>query len=97
MNVIIREAAYADLDRIYVSIAKDRPASAPRVLTRILNSIERLSMFPRMGRAGVVAGTREWVVRGLSYIIVYRIDERADELTVIAVFHGAQNRSTEGR
>jgi plasmid stabilization system protein ParE len=28
----------------------------------------------------------------LPYIIVYEIDEAADEVAIIAVFHGAQNR-----
>gem|GEM_PF-6148256 len=27
------------------------------------------------------------------YVIVYRVDEELDELTVVAIFHGAQDRS----
>ena len=45
-----------------------------------------------MGRPGRVRGTREWVVHGLPYLIVYLIDDDATELTVIAIFHGAQDR-----
>jgi len=45
-----------------------------------------------MGHAGRARGTYEWVVRGLPYIIVYRVDDVLDELTVIAVVHGAQDR-----
>jgi plasmid stabilization system protein ParE len=45
-----------------------------------------------MGRPGRAAGTREWVVHGLPYLIVYRVDETLDELTVLAIFHGAQDR-----
>jgi len=46
MKVIIREAAYDDLDRISVWIAKDRPRSADSVIDRILESAERLGHFP---------------------------------------------------
>jgi plasmid stabilization system protein ParE len=46
MKVIIREAAYGDLDRIHAWIAKDRPRSADAVVSRILESAERLGRFP---------------------------------------------------
>jgi toxin ParE1/3/4 len=45
-----------------------------------------------MGHAGRVRGTFEWVVVGLPYVIVYEIEEAADEIAIIAVFHGAQDR-----
>ena len=47
MRVIIREAAYDDLDRIYAWIAKDRPRSADAVIDRILESAERLGRLLR--------------------------------------------------
>ena len=92
MKVIIREAAYDDLDRIYAWIAKDRPRSAGIVVERILESAERLGHFPQMGHVGVVTGTHEWVIPGLPYIIVYVINANADVIDVVAVFHGAQDR-----
>ena len=95
MKVIIREAAYDDLDRISVWIAKDRPRSADSVIDRILESAERLGHFPYMGHVGRVPGTYEWVVPTLPYIIVYTINTNDDEVTVVAVFHGAQDRERE--
>lgn len=92
MKVIIREAAYDDLDRIYTRIAKDRPRSAHAVVDRILQSADRLGRFPHLGHAGRVPGTFEWVVIGLPYIVVYRLDDTADVVDVVAVFHGAQDR-----
>jgi addiction module RelE/StbE family toxin len=92
MRVVIRQAAYGDLDRIYAWIAKDRPRSADRVIDRILESTERLGRFPYMGHAGRALGTFEWVIPGLPYIVVYRVRED-DQLVIIdAVFHGARNR-----
>jgi toxin ParE1/3/4 len=92
MNVLIREAAYDDLDRIYAWIARDRPRAAQRVIDRILHSIELLGLFPDLGHTGRVPDTFEWVVGGLPYIIVYTIDRDAEEVTITAVFHAAQNR-----
>lgn len=92
MNVIIREAAYADLDGIYDWIARDRPSAAASVLSRILDDIERLSTFPYIGRKGRVSGTFEWVVPGLPYIVIYEVHEEFDEIAVTAIFHAARNR-----
>jgi plasmid stabilization system protein ParE len=92
MKVIIREAAYDDLDRIYAWIAKDRPRSADSVIGRILESAERLGRFAYMGHAGRAPGTYEWVVPGLPYIVVYTVSGDADEVAVLAIFHGAQDR-----
>ena len=49
-----------------------------------------------MGHVGHARGTYEWVVVGLPYIIVYEVDAAADEVAIIAVFHGAQDRNSAG-
>ncbi len=92
MKVIIRDAAYDDLEQIHAWIAKDRPRVADAVIEGILKSIGLLEPFPLIGRAGRASGTRELVIGGLPYIAVYRVDDEADEVAVIAVFHAAQNR-----
>ena len=94
MKVIFREAAYADLDRIFLWIARDRPRSAHAVVDRILDSAERLGRFPHMGHLGRASGTLEWLVPGLPHVVVYRIDDDADVIDVISVFHGAQDRDS---
>ena len=49
-----------------------------------------------MGHAGRIAGTHEWVVRGLPYIIVYQTGATDfDEVLILGVFHAAQNREPE--
>jgi toxin ParE1/3/4 len=92
MKVVFEPRAVEDLERIHDFIAADSPVDANAVLNRILSSIERLGEFPSMARAGRVEGTREWVVPRLPYIAVYRVDAERDKLTVVAVFHGAQDR-----
>lgn len=52
----------------------------------------RLVDQPEIGRPGERDGTREWVVSGLPYIIVYRVDWTRAEIVLLNVFHGAQDR-----
>jgi plasmid stabilization system protein ParE len=40
MNVVIREAAYHDLDRLYSWIVQDRPRAAQRVIARLLHGAQ---------------------------------------------------------
>jgi toxin ParE1/3/4 len=92
MRVIIREAAYDDLEKIHSRISEDRPRSADAVIKRILESAERLGQFPQMGHEGRATGTFEWAIPGLPYVIVYQIREKEGLVIVAAVFHGAQHR-----
>ena len=43
-------------------------------------------------RRATPSGTHEWVVGGLPYILVHEIDEEAQQIIVLGIFHGAQNR-----
>jgi toxin ParE1/3/4 len=93
MKVIIREAAYDDLDRIYAWIAKDRPRAADAVIERILESGERLGRFPyNMAHQGRAPGTYERVIPGLPYILVYQVRHDDELVIVMAVLDGAQDR-----
>ncbi|MES2193573.1 MAG: type II toxin-antitoxin system RelE/ParE family toxin [Pseudomonadota bacterium] len=81
---------------IFGYIADRNPVAATQVVARIRQAAERLTEFPRMGRAGRVTGTHEWVVRGLPYIIVYQTGAAdADEVLILGVFHAAQDREPE--
>ncbi len=93
MKVIIREAAFADLESIFNWIARENPAAARSVVERVLDAIEnKIALFPYSGRVGRIEGSHEWVMRGLPYIIVYRVADTNDAVTVIGIFHGARNR-----
>ena len=92
MKISFDPRARDDLDRIFAWIAKDNPRSAHEMIARIEVPIKQLAApgLANMGRPIVVDGTRELVER--PYVIVYKVDDRRDELTVIAVMHGAQAR-----
>jgi plasmid stabilization system protein ParE len=54
------------------------------------------AIYSYIGNHNPVAATHEWVVRGLPYIIVYQIGATdSDEVLVLGVFHGAQDRERE--
>jgi addiction module RelE/StbE family toxin len=92
MKVVFDPRAIDDLSHIHSWIVADNAPVAAGVIETILAGIERFTLYPSMGRVGLVEGTREWVVPRLSYIVVYQVDVTTDELRVIAVFHGAQDR-----
>lgn len=85
--------AIAQIDAIHSYIAEHNPVAANVVVARIRAAAERLREHPRIGHAGAVAGTLEWVVRGLPYIIVYDLESNTDEVMIVNVFHGSQDRS----
>ena len=90
MRLRWRLSAISDLAHIRDYIAADCPSGAQDVVDRVLRSVARLCLFPQSGRVGQVDGTRELVVPGLPYIVVYTHDD--ESVDVVAVFHGAQKR-----
>ena len=75
------------LDRLAV----DRPQSAVNQDAAITQAMARLGSYPRMGRPGRRRGTRELVVPGTPFLVVYRIqDQGSRQIQVIRFLHGAQ-------
>lgn len=67
-------------------IAQDDPRAGDNVIARIAQTAMMFGQFPLLGREGQVAGTREFSVVGLPYVIVYRIASETD-LDVLTVMH----------
>jgi len=84
--------ALAHLQSIFAFIDERNPAAARRVIADIRAAAERLRGFPELGRSGQWRGTREWVVQGSPYILVYQVGPQVDEIVILGVFHGAQDR-----
>ena len=83
------ESAAKDLRGITRYIRKDNPAAARAVAKATLDAADSLSLFPFKGRDGKIAGTRELVVSGLPYIIVYKMTSTA--IQILHIYHGARN------
>jgi plasmid stabilization system protein ParE len=76
--------AIQDLAEIADYIRERSPAAATRVSAAILESLGRLTTFPRMGRAQDVDGVRKIVARRYRYFAYYCLDEGADEVVVLS-------------
>lgn len=94
MKVRFTLEALTHMDAIHSYIEDRNPQAARRVMGRIRAAVKRLGEFPRIGHPGLVTGTLEWVVRGLPYIIVHELHAQSDEVVVLGVFHGAQDRES---
>ena len=82
------EPAIRDLAEIRAWIAADEQATAERGARAIKEAVDRLETLPRRGRPGRVVGTRELVLAGWPWIVVYEVaDER---VTVLRVLHGSR-------
>ncbi len=95
MKVTFEPAASDDLDRIFGWIAKDNQRAAQNMIARIENKVMRLESpeLSYMGRAGLVEGTRELLE--WPYIIVYKVYEDREEVVIVSIVHGAQDREDE--
>ena len=54
----------------------------------VMSRVSRLAAHPRLGRLARVAGTRDLVVTGTPYVVVYRLDP--GWVVILRVLHGAQ-------
>lgn len=87
MKPVWTRHALQDLRHLHDYIAQDNTEAANRMVLRIRESVERLRRHPHMGVAGRVEGTRELVIAGSPYLVVYVL--AGQEMQIVAVIHGA--------
>ncbi len=88
MIIVWSRRALRHLVNLRAYISRDSPDSAAEVASRIVEAVERLAIYPNLGRPGHINGTRELLVPDTLYLIPYRV--RGSRIEVIAVFHGRQ-------
>lgn len=88
MRVRLTPSAERDLEEIEAYIAADNPSAAIDTVLRVLDSLAYLGEHSEIGRAGRIAGTREWVIPETPFIAAYRIGSNTVE--VLRVLHGAR-------
>lgn len=83
--VVFSENAAQDLEEILANVAffTCSYTSAERLYLDLMNTIEKLGDFPKMGVIGKVENTREFWCRG--YRIVYQ--EFEDEVLITTIIH----------
>lgn len=89
-EIIWSPLALARLQEIRAFIARDDPEAAARVTTRLVAIVQSLVEYPLLGRPGIDPDTRELVVGGTPYIILYQV--KARRILIRTVWHAAQNR-----
>jgi toxin ParE1/3/4 len=88
VNVRWLRAAERDRYSQLVYIAERNPWAAIDLGDAITAGAARLAEFPLAGRIGRVKKTRELVISGTPYLLVYTI--RTNELVIVRLLHGAQ-------
>ena len=78
--------AVADLEEISDYIVVASPQAWERLLLRLERLTEAILDFPLMGKAGLVPGTREFVLSGTTYILVFQLKE--DSVVIVSVRDG---------
>lgn len=81
-------AALGDLDAANEFVATQKPAAAARMAARVLEGVEYLLSHPNLGREGRVRGTRELVISGTPFLVVYAVSH--DQIQVLRVLHHAR-------
>lgn len=89
MRVVWTAGALRDLGAIRAYLQPFNPVAARRIARALLLAGDSLSLFPSRGRVGLEPGTRE-LVAVPPYVLVYEAGDV--EVTILAIWHGAQDR-----
>jgi toxin ParE1/3/4 len=82
--------AIRDRDAQIDYIAARNPRAAIDQGDKIAHQIDQLLAHPGMGRPGRVDDTRELVISGTPFVVVYRHRPRAQRIELLRVLHGAR-------
>ncbi len=80
--------AIGDLREAGEYIALDNVEAARRMATRIIEAVEYLIDHPNLGRPGRLSGTRELVISGTPFVVVYWV--RGAAVQILRVLHHAR-------
>lgn len=89
MQVHWAVSALTDFTHTIAFIAETDPVQAERIAEALRNAAATLARFPLRGRPGRMLHTRELVLSGLPWFIVYRVMN--DRVEILRVIHGARD------
>ena len=90
MKVVWSPLAIEQVGSMVEHIGRDDPAAAESICSRIHERVEQLESFPELGPPGRLEGTRQLMVTGTKYVVVYEVT--SDAVVVLDVWHVAQSR-----
>lgn len=82
-------AAANDLENISNYLHRQSPLIAQQTVRRLYAEIRELSRFPLRGRPGREPGTRELILSGLPYVVIFRTSDQV--VDILRIYHGSQN------
>jgi toxin ParE1/3/4 len=97
MKLRFTRQAKQDLDTIADYVTTHDPGAALRVRAAILDSLQMLVLFPRIGRRQKVEGVRKLVTRRYRYLVYYTVDDVAEEIILLTIQHPARQREQSDR
>jgi toxin ParE1/3/4 len=95
MKLRFTPRATANIVEIADYLHARNPAAARRVRADIYDGLQKLILFPHIGRRQKVEGVRRIVTRKYAYLVYYLVDETAEEIVVLSVKHPARRREYE--
>lgn len=85
MKIRWTEGANNNLDHVAEYISQDNPPAAIATVNKIIETAQMLADYPTVGKRGRERGTRELVVAGLPYIVIYAVQREV--LVILRVLH----------
>ncbi len=97
MQVRWEEDAIIDLTELRDYIKQDNPEAANKIANKIIESVDLLSQHPLLGKAGRIHKTREFVISGTPYTLIYLPE--SDIISILRIFHQRRywNKFIEGK
>jgi toxin ParE1/3/4 len=89
MKVRWTRQALGDLQHVHEYIAEESIQAAGEMVSRIHQAVTlNLKEHPRMGKEGRVTGTRELILAGTPYLLVYVLE--GSEIQIVTVLHSSR-------
>jgi plasmid stabilization system protein ParE len=97
MRIVLSARVEAELERHFLrGVEKFGRPVAERTFKRVRRFLfETLAAFPRIGVYRARLNVYEVVIPRTPFIAFYRVEQAVDAVTVVALFHYAQDRQSE--
>jgi plasmid stabilization system protein ParE len=97
MRIVLSERVEIELERHFAyGVEKFGKPVAEKTFKRVRGFLfETLAAYPRMGIYRTRRAVYEVVIPRTPFIAFYRIEQAVEVVTVVALFHNAQNRESE--
>jgi plasmid stabilization system protein ParE len=94
VKLIVSRAALADLERLRDFLSGKNPDAARRAVSALVRAMQSLDVSPDRGRPSALSGARELIVPfGRSaYILRYAHLESTEEVVILRIWHGREDR-----